>query len=189
MLFLVNEQKYFASTDGSYIDQDMHRIWAPMSASPPSTRRPASSAARDGLSAPMGMGYEYLDGAPGRQGAGRPAASPRRTATPTTWWRTRAPPAHAAPRKAHGAKSVEPGKYDLVLDPVAPVAHHPRIGRPPDRARPRARLRGQLRRHQLRHARQVAEQELQVRQPSTSTSSPTRPSPARWARSATTTKA
>ena len=28
-LFLINEQKYFASTDGSYIDQDVHRIWAP----------------------------------------------------------------------------------------------------------------------------------------------------------------
>jgi hypothetical protein len=28
-LFVVNEQKYFASTDGSYIDQDIHRIWAP----------------------------------------------------------------------------------------------------------------------------------------------------------------
>jgi TldD protein len=27
VLFLVNEQKYFASTDGSYIDQDIHRIW------------------------------------------------------------------------------------------------------------------------------------------------------------------
>ncbi len=26
-MFLVNEQKYFASTDGSYIDQDIHRIW------------------------------------------------------------------------------------------------------------------------------------------------------------------
>ena len=31
-LFLVNEQKYFASTDGSYIDQDVHRIWAPFTA-------------------------------------------------------------------------------------------------------------------------------------------------------------
>ena len=29
-LLQVNEQKYFASTDGSYIDQDVHRIWAPM---------------------------------------------------------------------------------------------------------------------------------------------------------------
>ena len=27
ILFLVNEQKYFASTDGSYIDQDLHRVW------------------------------------------------------------------------------------------------------------------------------------------------------------------
>src|SRR5687768_7337979 len=26
-LYLVNEQKYFASTDGSYIDQDIHRLW------------------------------------------------------------------------------------------------------------------------------------------------------------------
>lgn len=26
-LFFVNEQKYFASTDGSYIDQDIHRLW------------------------------------------------------------------------------------------------------------------------------------------------------------------
>src|SRR5258706_9223070 len=27
LIFLVNEQKYFASSDGSYIDQDIHRIW------------------------------------------------------------------------------------------------------------------------------------------------------------------
>src|SRR5688572_21042599 len=27
ILFMVNEQKYFASSDGSYIDQDVHRIW------------------------------------------------------------------------------------------------------------------------------------------------------------------
>jgi TldD protein len=26
-LFMVNEQKYFASSEGSYIDQDIHRIW------------------------------------------------------------------------------------------------------------------------------------------------------------------
>ena len=26
-LFMVNEQKYFASSDGSYIDQDIHRLW------------------------------------------------------------------------------------------------------------------------------------------------------------------
>ena len=27
VIFAVNEQKYFASTDGSYIDQDIHRIY------------------------------------------------------------------------------------------------------------------------------------------------------------------
>ncbi len=49
--------------------------------------------------------------------------------------------------------------------PLPPLAHHPRVGGPPDRARPGAGLRGQLRRHQLRDPRQVAEQDLQVRQP------------------------
>ena len=27
IMFLVNEQKYFASSEGSYIDQDIHRTW------------------------------------------------------------------------------------------------------------------------------------------------------------------
>jgi TldD protein len=31
-LFQVNQQKYFASTDGSYIDQDIHRLRAPINA-------------------------------------------------------------------------------------------------------------------------------------------------------------
>jgi TldD protein len=31
-LFQINQQKYFASTDGSYIDQDIHRLWAPITA-------------------------------------------------------------------------------------------------------------------------------------------------------------
>ena len=56
ILFLVNEQKYFASTDGSYIDQDIHRIWAPTSASPWSTRRRGKFRTRDGLSAPVRHG-------------------------------------------------------------------------------------------------------------------------------------
>jgi TldD protein len=34
-LFQVNEQKYFASTDGSYIDQDVHRLWPTFSARAP----------------------------------------------------------------------------------------------------------------------------------------------------------
>ena len=61
MLFLVNEQKYFASTDGSYIDQDVHRIWAPMTATA-IDKTSGKFRTREGLSAPMGMGFEYLDG-------------------------------------------------------------------------------------------------------------------------------
>ena len=62
MLFLVNEQKYFATTDGSYIDQDVHRIWAPMTVTA-IDKASGKFRTRDGLSSPMGMGYEYLDGA------------------------------------------------------------------------------------------------------------------------------
>ena len=60
-LFQVNEQKYFASTDGSYIDQDVHRIWPTFSvtAIDPKTGKFQT---RDALSTPCGRGYEYLAG-------------------------------------------------------------------------------------------------------------------------------
>src|SRR3546814_20320916 len=63
MLFLVNEQKYFASTDGSYIDQDVHRIWTPMTVTG-IDKASGKFRTRAGLSAPMGLGYDYLDGDP-----------------------------------------------------------------------------------------------------------------------------
>ena len=58
-LFSVNEQKYFASTEGSYIDQDVHRIWPTLNitAVDKSTGKFKN---RQGLGAPMGLGYEYL---------------------------------------------------------------------------------------------------------------------------------
>jgi predicted Zn-dependent protease len=59
IMFLVNEQKYFASTDGSYIDQDVHRIWPTFFV----TKIDAKSGkfeTRNALSSPRGMGYEYL---------------------------------------------------------------------------------------------------------------------------------
>ena len=62
ILFLVNEQKYFASSDGSYIDQDVHRIWAPLTVTA-IDKATGKFRTREGLSAPMGMGFEYLDGA------------------------------------------------------------------------------------------------------------------------------
>ena len=60
-LFMVNEQKYFASTEGSYIDQDVHRIWPTFSVTAVD-RAAGKFKTRDALSAPMGMGYEYMDG-------------------------------------------------------------------------------------------------------------------------------
>jgi TldD protein len=69
LLFQVNQQKYFASTDGSYIDQDMHRLWAPFFATAVD-KATGKFRSRQGLSAPVGMGYEYLD-AQGAQDQGR----------------------------------------------------------------------------------------------------------------------
>ena len=63
ILFLVNEQKYFASTDGSYIDQDIHRIWAPFFVTAVD-QKSGKFRTRNGLSSPVGMGFEYLDGSP-----------------------------------------------------------------------------------------------------------------------------
>ena len=113
ILFLVNEQKYFASTDGSYIDQDLHRIW-PMLEVTAIDQKSGKFRDREGLGAPMGMGYEYLDGAasgkvhlPGGVIAYGKSYDMREDAI-------------AAARQAREkltAPSVTPGKYDLVLDP------------------------------------------------------------------------
>src|SRR5690606_30529 len=59
-LFQVNEQKYFASTDGSYIDQDIHRIWPNFTVTAVD-KASGKFRTREALSAPMGMGYEYME--------------------------------------------------------------------------------------------------------------------------------
>ncbi len=110
-LFAVNEQKYFASTDGSYIDQDIHRI------SPGFNVTKIDSAAggfetRRSLSSPVGMGYEYLTPLDSEKVAGI-----------TTRYKKRydiLEDIKAATQQVKDkltAKSVDPGKYDLVLDP------------------------------------------------------------------------
>ncbi|HSE53550.1 MAG TPA: DNA gyrase modulator, partial [Gemmatimonadales bacterium] len=111
-LFLVNEQKYFASTDGSYIDQDVHRIW-PNATATVVDKTTGKFETRDGLSAPMGMGWEYLSARPAGKVAGPMV---------TTYGQyydmvedMRAAAQHA--KAKHTAKSVEAGRYDLVLDP------------------------------------------------------------------------
>jgi TldD protein len=113
LLFLINEQKYFASTDGSYIDQDIHRIWPAFfsTAIDPSTGKFET---RNSLSAPMGMGYEYLDVRP---------TDKVPIAGATTVYKGRydmledAKSGGAQAVEKLKAKTVEPGKYDLVLDP------------------------------------------------------------------------
>ncbi len=113
MLFLVNEQKYFASTDGSYIDQDVHRIWAPLIATAVD-KATGKFRTREGLSAPMGLGYEYLDG----RAADKFVLSNGLTTYGMSY--DMKEDAIAAAKDAQAklkAPSVKPGKYDLVLDP------------------------------------------------------------------------
>jgi len=113
ILFLVNEQKYFASSDGSYIDQDVHRIWAPFFVTAVD-QKSGKFRTRNSLCAPMGMGYEYLD-----------AKASDRMELPggaVVYGRSydMKADAVAAAEQAKAkitAPSVKPGKYDLVLDP------------------------------------------------------------------------
>lgn len=112
-IFLVNEQKYFASSEGSYIDQDIHRILPGINVSV-IDRSSGQFKSRPAFSSPVGMGYEYLDGksedkinGPGGiilynksydliEDAGMAAEQAKQMIS---------------------AKSVEPGKYDLMLEP------------------------------------------------------------------------
>jgi TldD protein len=112
LIFAVNEQKYFASTDGSYIDQDIHRIWPTFTV----TKVDKASGkfdTRTALSAPMGMGYEYLI----------PAAD-QKVSGIVTRYKNRydiledIKNATTDVSEKIKAKSVEPGKYDVVLDPT-----------------------------------------------------------------------
>jgi TldD protein len=114
MLFQVNQQKYFASTDGSYIDQDLHRLWAPFTATAVD-KASGKFRSRQGLGAPVGMGYEYLDARPEHQ-----IKAAGGVATLYTDSYDMIGDARAAGRDARRkltAKSVTPGKYDLMLSP------------------------------------------------------------------------
>ena len=111
LIFLVNEQKYFASTDGSYIDQDIHRIW-PLFAVTKIDQKTGKFETRQSLSAPRGMGYEYLV----------PKESDKIKGLTTLYrdsYDMLEDAKAAAPQAGEKlkAKSVEAGKYDLVLDP------------------------------------------------------------------------
>ncbi|TDR42612.1 TldD protein [Tahibacter aquaticus] len=113
ILFLVNEQKYFASTDGSYIDQDVHRIWAPMTVTAVD-KASGKFRVRQGLSDPRGMGYEYM--------TPKPADKVTLPGGAVVYGNSydMVEDAVAAAKQAQAklkARSVKPGKYDLMLDP------------------------------------------------------------------------
>lgn len=110
-ILAVNEQKYFASTDGSYIDQDIHRLYPTFTVTK-TDRTTGKFQTRRSLSSPVGMGYEYLaasaaDKVPGvvtRYKNSYDLLEDMKNATDDVDQKLK-------------AKSVEPGKYDLVLDP------------------------------------------------------------------------
>lgn len=110
-LFLMNEQKYFASTEGSYIDQDIHRLWPTftLTKTEPKTGRFES---RNALSAPVGKGYEYLI----------PKDEEKIKGVVTTY-KSRYDILQDVREAAVNldeklqAKSVVPGNYDLIIDP------------------------------------------------------------------------
>ncbi|MFZ9309888.1 MAG: metallopeptidase TldD-related protein [Arenimonas sp.] len=110
-LFIVNEQKYFASTDGSYIDQDVHRIWPNFNVTA-IDKASGKFRSRNALSSPMGMGYEYLEG-------GRSISLPNGLTAYKDRYDMLEDAVQAAKHAVMKLKapSVKPGKYDLVLDP------------------------------------------------------------------------
>jgi TldD protein len=114
LMFQVNQQKYFASTDGSYIDQDVHRMWMPVFATAVD-KATNKFRSRQGLSTPVGMGYEYLDA--------RAEDKIKAAGGVCTLYKDSydlIEDARACGRQAKEkltAKSVAPGKYDLVLSP------------------------------------------------------------------------
>ena len=108
----INEQKFIATTDGSYIEQDIHRMWPTFTVTKidRATRRVET---RNALSAPVGMGYEYLTPDPKEEINGLFTLYKKRynmqedvkTATLQLGDKLK-------------AKTVEPGKYDIILDPT-----------------------------------------------------------------------
>ena len=125
VLFLVNEQKYFASSDGSYIDQDVHRLWAPFFATAIGAN---GFKQRTGLGNPVGMGFEYLDG----KEEDKIRISGANVGYKNSY--DMLEDAAAAGKQLQAklkAKSVEPGKYDLVLDPAhLMLTIHESVGHP-----------------------------------------------------------
>ena len=112
-ILLVNEQKYFASSEGSYIDQDVHRIFPTFQVTM-IDRATGSFKNRSSFSSPVGMGYEYLDGKSEDKIKGPGDIILYNKSYDIL---EDASMAGDQVKQMIAAKSVEPGKYDLVLEP------------------------------------------------------------------------
>lgn len=59
-IWAVNEWKYFASSEGSYIKQDLHRIWSQFDVTV-IDKSTGNFDSREAFTAPIGKGYEYIE--------------------------------------------------------------------------------------------------------------------------------
>jgi TldD protein len=112
-MFIANEEKYFASTDGSYIDQDIHRLWPTFTVTG-IDRTTGQFQTRNSLGTAKTMGYEYFETKP------KDSITNRMTPLYNMRYDMLEDVTIAARqvKEKIKAKSVEPGKYDLVLDPT-----------------------------------------------------------------------
>lgn len=114
-LFQVNEKKYFASTEGSYINQDIHRIWPTFTVTCIDPKK-GKFKSRQALSAPMGMGYEYMIPKKADKIAG-PSGTGLTLYKNSYDIKEDAVNAAKQAKEMLTAKSVTPGKYTMVLEP------------------------------------------------------------------------
>lgn len=94
-IFAVEEDKFFASSDGSYISQLLTRVW-PNFGVTIVDRATGKFDTRNSLTTPIGTGWEYVEGYPLIEEAKLAAEQCK---------------------EKQAAKSVTPGKKDLVLSP------------------------------------------------------------------------
>jgi TldD protein len=94
-LGFVNEQKFYASTDGALIEQYIIRVNPNLTVTAVN-RANGDFQSRSSLGGPQGLGYEYMEKYP---------------------WMKEAEQAGEDAVAKLKAKSIEPGKYDLVLHP------------------------------------------------------------------------
>ncbi len=95
-IWAVNEWKYFASSDGSHIKQDLYRIY-PIFDVTVVDKTTGKFESREALTAPIGKGYEYVE---------------------EFDFMADVEKAVEDAKMKHKALSVEPGKKDIILDPT-----------------------------------------------------------------------